>query len=167
MVNAMHQSPLMSLGVRNSAKDAVRAGIRFIEFTVRPEEDALAIDAYLESLRADPSPKLVKGKLNAAARRGKALFEDEKVGCAKCHNGPLYTDEKGYDIGTGTGVDKGRAFITPPLAEAWRTGPWMHEGNAATMLDVLTKCNPADRHGHTSQLKPEELADLAEYVLSL
>jgi DNA-binding beta-propeller fold protein YncE len=167
LVTAMRQNPVMSLGVRADAKAGVRAGIRFIEFAVRPESDAAAIDAYLEALRPDASPKLVKGRLSAAARRGKVLFEDAKVGCASCHSGPLFTNEKGYDLGTGTGVDLGRPFVTSPLVEVWRSGPWLHDGRAANMLDVLGKCNPGDHHGHTSQLKPTELADLAEYVLSL
>ena len=35
------------------------------------------------------------------------------------------------------------------------------------MEDVLTTCNPGDKHGVTSNLTPEQVKDLAEYVLSL
>jgi len=41
-------------------------------------------------------------------------------------------------------------------------------GRAVTILDVLSKKhNPKDQHGETSNLSKQELADLAEYVLSL
>jgi hypothetical protein len=35
------------------------------------------------------------------------------------------------------------------------------------MKEVLTTYNPQDKHGVTSQLTEQEIADLAEYVLSL
>jgi hypothetical protein len=35
------------------------------------------------------------------------------------------------------------------------------------MEEVLTTANPNDAHGETSGLSPEEIKDLAEYVLSL
>jgi hypothetical protein len=56
---------------------------------------------------------------------------------------------------------------TPTLIECWRTAPYLHDGRAATMRDVLGEANPDDRHGRTSGLTPIELSDLAEYVLSL
>ena len=85
----------MSQGVRESAEVAVRAGITHIQFAVRPEEDAVAIDEYLKTLQPVPSPYLVDGKLSDAAKRGKALFFSERVGCATCHPEPLYTDHEG------------------------------------------------------------------------
>ena len=35
------------------------------------------------------------------------------------------------------------------------------------MRDVLTTRNPKDEHGKTSQLTPQQLDDLADYLLSL
>jgi DNA-binding beta-propeller fold protein YncE len=167
MVLAMRQSPVMSLGVRANAMGAIRAGFRFIEFAVRPDEDSVDIEHYFDSLQTVPSPHLVNGRLNEAAQRGKKIFENPKVGCTNCHNGPMFSDQKGYDLGLATGIDKGRPFTTAPLLEVWRTGPYLFDGRSAAILDVLTKDNPQDRHGHTSHLKPQELNDLAEYVLSL
>ena len=80
----VHQGgPAMSLGVRASAEEAVRAGFRRSLFAVRPEEDAAAVDAYLKSLQPVPSPHLVDGHLSPAAERGKKIFFDPKVGCAE------------------------------------------------------------------------------------
>jgi len=157
--------PAMITGVRKDAEEAVRAGIRHIQFAVRPEEDAVAIDEYLKSLQPAASPYLVKGKLSKAARRGRKVFE--KAGCGKCHAGPLYTDLKKYDVGTGKGLDEEVKFDTPTLIELWRTAPYLYDGRAETIKEVLTRYNPDDKHGVTSNLAESEISDLAEFILSL
>ncbi len=164
MLLAHKTPPSMVTGVRDKAETAVRAGIRHILFAVRPEEDAAAIDEFLKSLKPVPSPYLVKGKLSEAAKRGQKLFAS--AGCATCHAGPLYTDLKMYNIGLGKDRDEGRKFDTPTLVEAWRTGPYLFDGRAATMMDVLKKDNKGDTHGKTSKLSDKQRADLAEFVLS-
>lgn len=164
MLLAHQTPPAMITGVRAKAEVAVRSGIRFIQFAVRPEEDAVAIDAYLKSLTPVPSPYLVDGKLSAAAQRGKKLFES--AGCAGCHPPPLFTDKQKYDIGTGPDNRGFKEFDTPTLVEIWRTASYLLDGRAPTIMDVLKKYNPKDKHGKTSNLSDQQLADLAEYVLS-
>lgn len=168
LVNSHRTAPVMSKGVRADMETAIRAGLKHILFCVRPEEDIAAIKAYLETLRPDPSPYLTPdGKLSRAAQRGKKLFEG-KAQCAKCHTGPLYTDMKPYDVGTLGELDQpGDLFYTPKLTEVYRTAPYLHDGRAATIQEVLTTYNPRDQHGVTSPLSPQEIADLAEYILSL
>ncbi len=161
-----HQTPpVMSLGVRSDAEMAVRAGIKFIQFAVRPEEDAVAIDEFLKSLKPVPSPELVDGQLSEAAQRGKEIFK--QAGCAECHPAPLYTNLKSYDLGLGTGMDADKEFDTPTLVEVWRTAPYLHDGRAATLHDVFTDHNPDDKHGHTSPLTDEQLDELVAYMRSL
>lgn len=158
--------PVMSLGVREDAQYAVRSGIKFIQFAVRPDEDAKAIDEYLMSMQAVPSPYLTRaGKLTPAAERGKGVFE--KAGCSECHSGPYHSSLKSYDLGTATGIDKGKPVDTPTLVEVWRTAPYLHDGRSKTIKDVLTTDNPVDQHGSTKDLSKEELGDLIEYILSL
>ena len=102
-----HQTPpAMITGVRDRAETAVRSGIRFIQFTVRPEEDAIAVDEYLKSLKPLPSPYLVDGKLSEAAERGREVFD--RAQCSVCHNGPYLTDMAQYNIGTGRDREKDR-----------------------------------------------------------
>jgi len=156
--------PVMSLGVREDAKAAVRAGIRHIQFAVRPEEDAEAIDTYLKSLRPIPSPYLVDGEMSESAKRGEKVFA--QAGCIACHHGPMFTDLKPYNVGTKATLDRKQAFDTPTLLEVWRTGPYLHDGRAVTIEEVLTKYNTGDQHGRTSDLTDEQLQDLVQYVLS-
>jgi DNA-binding beta-propeller fold protein YncE len=168
LLEAHRTPPAMSLGVRETAETAVRAGIQKILMSQQPESVAQALDVYLRQLRPVPSPKLVNGKLSASARRGKKLFEDARVGCASCHSGKLFTDLQTYDVGTRGRYDASAdKFDTPSLIEAWRTAPYLHDGSAATIRELLTTKNLKDSHGQTSQLSPQEIADLAEYVLSL
>lgn len=137
--------------------------------------DALAI--YCNSFDFTLSPHLpAPGKLSAAAERGKRLFFSKETGCAECHSGPYYTDSslqkpfKLHDVGTGTDdpTEKmGAAYDTPTLLGVYRTPPYLHHGKAKTLHDVMTTCNPEDKHGKTSHLKKEELDDLVEFLKSL
>lgn len=159
--------PAMTQGVRDNAEMAVRAGIRHLLFAQRPEEEAAAIDQFLKSLKPLPSPLLVNGKLSPAAQRGRKEFFDATVGCAACHKPPLFTNLKSYDVGTRAPSDNASVFDTPTLVECWRTAPYLHDGSAATMRDVLTSSNRQDKHGKTSHLTPAQIDDLAAYLLSL
>jgi len=149
-----------------------RKGMTHIQFVVRPEEDALCIDEYVKSLKPVPSPYLVKGSLSKNAKKGEKLFK--KAGCAECHpsgrDGPkgerLFTNLKKYNLELGVGNEEGREFDTPALVETWRTAPYLYDGRALTMEEVLTACNPKETHGATKNLKPEEIKALAEYILS-
>ncbi|WP_372797849.1 c-type cytochrome [Pontiella sp.] len=161
-----HATPrAMWLGVRDDAETGVRAGLKHIQFSVRPDEDAQAIDAYLKSLTPVPSPYLVDGQLSAAAQRGKALFEG--MSCASCHPAPLYTNLELIDVGTTKGQDTGKPVDVPSLIEAWRTAPYLHDGRAATIHDVLKSQDHAGILKNTQSLTDQERNDLAEYILSL
>jgi DNA-binding beta-propeller fold protein YncE len=162
-----HQTPpVMSLGVRGTAETAVRSGIKFILFTKQPEEVPAAMDEYLESLKPIPSPYLVHGKLSDAAKRGEKVFL--KAGCADCHSGKLYTDLQPHDVGTRASYDRSKdEFFTPILVEIWRTAPYLHDGSASDIREVLIKKNKNDQHGLTSNLSTNEIDDLCEFVLSL
>ena len=158
----------MSIGVRETAEAAVRAGIQKILFTVQPEEVAVALDEYLKAIQPVPSPLLVNGKLSPSAARGKKLFQSDALGCANCHPSGLFTDLKSHDVGTRGQYDKpADKYDTPTLIEAWRTAPYLHDGSAVTVRDVLTSGNRENRHGKTSHLTPQQVDDLVAYVLSL
>ena len=168
MVLSGKTPPVMSTGIRDKMETAVEAGIKYILFR-QPEGDEIeALSAYLASLEPEPSPYLVNGgKLSPSAKRGKKVFDSEKVGCATCHPGPLFTDLQMYDVGTRSDLDRRDDFDTPTLIEGYRTGPYLHDGQAVTMHDVLVKRNPDDKHGTVSHLSEKEIEDLIEYTLSL
>ena len=165
--------PEMITGIRASAEIATRAGMNFIEFSKISEEQFEALDEYLRSMRPVQSPYLnADGSLNESAARGKELFESDEVGCAHCHSGTFYTNLHSYDVGTVDPATDGASqtvstLDTPTLAEVWRTAPYLYNGKAKTIYDVIKTFNQNDKHGHTSQLSEEQLRDLEQYVLSL
>lgn len=160
--------PSMWEGVRPTAEDAVRSGIRHIQFAIRPEEDAQAIDAYLKALKPVPSPHLVNGELSEAARRGRELFFSDRLKCHICHPEPLYTDLKKHNVGSRGPLDRTGEFDTPSLIEIWRTAPYMHDGHYLTLEELFR----VGKHGQTAggdveSLSDQELHDLCEFLRSL
>lgn len=157
--------PVMITGIRDRAETAVRAGFRVIQFLVVPEDVSVAVDAYLKALRPAPSPSLENGALGTAALRGRALFE--QANCTACHSGQYHTDGKLHNVGLGPDERGITEFVTPSLVELWRTAPYLYDGRARTIEEVLTTHNRQDRHGRTSDLSEEDISDLAAYILSL
>lgn len=131
--------------------------------------DALA--TYVNSLgkdRVKRSPyRTYTGSLSAAAERGRDVFSDK--GCADCHAGSAFRDGQMHDVGTinagsgdRLGINGGLIEIrTPSLIELWETGPYFHDGSAATLSDVF---NIGD---HAVDLTSSEESDLIEYLLSI
>ena len=96
--------------------------------------------------------------------RGQKHFK--KAGCASCHPESLYTNLKSYDLGIASGQDKGRKFDTPTFVELWRTAPYIYDGRATSIVDVITRHSPEGKRGRASTLTPEQIEELAEFILS-
>jgi DNA-binding beta-propeller fold protein YncE len=72
-------------------------------------------------------------------------------------------------------------YVTPVLDDVWNTAPYLHDGTAHTLLDVVRPCdtsvddcfqpghgrNVNDQHGTTSMLTPRQLNDLVEFQKAL
>ncbi len=159
--------PAMALGVRSTTEKAVRSGLLNILFVQRAEEDAAAIDAYLESLEPVASPHLVDGRLSPAALRGRGLFRSRRVGCTRCHPAPLYTDLKSHNVGTRGRSEYDDRFDTPTLVECWRTAPYLHDGRYVTIKQLLADGRHGLRRGTNDELTGQEIDDLVKFVLSL
>ncbi len=139
-------------------------------------QDLDALAAYVASLTTfgrsphrDPS-----GALTAAAQRGQATFQ--QLACAQCHSGQAFTDSASgakHDVGTirpSSGQASGGPLLgldTPTLRGLWATAPYLHDGSAPTLMDVITSRNPQGRHGATGALTAAERADLVTYLLQI
>jgi cytochrome c peroxidase len=159
--------PVMSMGVRSDAAAAIRAGMRHILFTEPRESVASAIDEYIKSLQPLPSPYLVHNRLSPSAKRGRDLFFSASVGCSSCHPLPLFTDLKQHAVGAGKFDERTDEFYTPTLIEIWRTAPYLHDGSAATLRDLVLTHNMNNQRGKTTQLQPDQLEDLVAFLLAL
>jgi YVTN family beta-propeller protein len=138
------------------------------------ELDALA--AYVTTLdHVDPSPyRKPDGTMTADALAGKELFS--RLGCDFCHVGPDFTDSSRgmlHDVGTikpSSGNRSGGPLLgidTPTLLGIWETAPYLHNGSAPTLRDVLTTANPKDSHGFTSELTSTQVDQLVAFLQQL
>ncbi len=135
--------------------------------------DLDALVAYVETLNTfEPSPfRTADGSLTPDAVAGKALFQSLK--CGNCHAGAAFTDSKTgkmHDVGTlkpTSGNRLGKKLLgldVPTLRDVWSTAPYLHDGSAATLNDVLTTNNATNGHGATSTLTTTEVNQLVAYL---
>jgi cytochrome c2 len=138
------------------------------------------VSAKLEPLRVYQfsldAPAPVPGNFDAdAAKRGKQVFNGVAK-CQSCHLGDALTDVNANRLHTASEVGQDSAYAarsatklyrTTPLRGLWHppqlTGPYFHDGNAATLDAVV---------GHYVQLQglsltPRQRADLVEYLKTL
>jgi mono/diheme cytochrome c family protein len=135
--------------------------------------DLDALVAYVASLDTVPlSPyRSTDGSLTPDALAGRALFN--QLACLNCHGGEAFTDSPQgamHNVGTlksSSGQRLGgplTALDTPTLRGVWATAPYLHDGSAPTLLDVLTTANPTNAHGTTSTLTSNQLTQLVAYL---
>ena len=110
---------------------------------------ARAIATYERTLigvntRFDAFKRGDKDAMSQAEQTGMELFIE--VGCAKCHNGPMFSDYETHVLGvpdnqklqeTDKGFNEGFAFRTPTLRNLRFTFPFMHNGSFNSVREVL------------------------------
>ncbi|HTR54131.1 MAG TPA: hypothetical protein VMJ10_25740 [Kofleriaceae bacterium] len=151
-----------------------------------------AIESFVDYGLPLPVPPTTDPTLVA---RGKMIFESDAVGCSGCHAGARFTDSGAgnptLDLAgpimlhdgnaLGTCVTTGypdvahddvdgdpRAacmFDTPSLSGAASTPPYLHDGSAPTIHDVLEATR--GKMGDITSLSEDDEAALVEYVRSL
>lgn len=97
-----------------------------------------------------------------------------KSGCAKCHNGPMFSDFKTHVLGVADndkllasddGIDKTYAFRTPTLRNLRFTAPYMHSGKLKTLQNVLEFYEDlSGRKIANPNVKPEQLDTLTKQL---
>lgn len=117
--------------------------------------DVDSLVAYINWTRL-PNPPTQRVS-DAALRRGERAFE--KAGCDACHIPPLYTDGLGHSMFQHGNVN------TPSLRGIATTPPYLHDGRAETLMDVLDQS--LGQMGHPERLDEQERADLVEWLRTL
>jgi cytochrome c peroxidase len=130
-----------------------------------------ALSAYVTTLdKVHSSPfRNGDGSLTKDGLRGLKVFRS--ANCGKCHSGPDLTDSASgelHDVGTiraSSGKRLNETLIgidTPTLRSVWETAPYLHDGSAETLLDVLTISDPDGKH--TGVLSEGDRAHLVAYL---
>jgi mono/diheme cytochrome c family protein len=101
---------------------------------------------------------------DAAALRGKELFEAPSVGCARCHSGSQFTNNESRYVGT----DERVLMQVPSLVGIGHRAPFMHDGCAPTLTARFDPaCGGGEEHGNTKDLSEAQIADLVAYLETL
>jgi len=133
------------------------------------KEDLEDLEKYLvNSLVAPPNPNRKATGLTPAQKAGKAVYDQQCVGCHVAGSG---TDGKDHDVGTAGEDDLAIAqiageqqimFNTPTLRGLHYTAPYLHDGSAATLEDVISRAA-----GRMGTVTPEQMPDLVAYLKTL
>ncbi len=134
-------------------------------------------DPTTQSMRAEPlaaflreglvPPPARTGALREDERRGQEIFASDTAACARCHTPELgYTNRMAMPLplrrgARGFDVDPVPAFKVPSLLYVGATAPYFHDGNAATLEDLVE--HNLDRMGMTTQLSAQERRDLVAF----
>ncbi|MEM7205731.1 MAG: PKD domain-containing protein, partial [Planctomycetota bacterium] len=108
---------------------------------------------------------------SALVATGRALFA--RLQCASCHVPPSYTDGLRHDVGTiqpssGLGLGQplpGVGIETPTLLGLWGSAPYFHNGQAASLDEVLR--HPWHGGAATQALTRAQRQALADYLRGL
>lgn len=121
------------------------------------------LDSLSQWLFSIEPPPAIRPAEDAAAARGKQLFDSASVGCASCHSGSKLTNNESAAIDS---VAAGRLQVPSLVAVGYRA-PFMHTGCAATLTARFDPACGGDAHGNTQSLSPEQIGDLVAYLESL
>ncbi len=126
-----------------------------------PEDRVKALAAYLKTLAPPPSLLEARGQLEAAhVERGRVVFESSK--CNRCHEAPLYTTPKSYDVGLVDAVGND-SFNPPSLLSVSQKTTFLHDNSASTLKEVFLKRN----HPKQRNWNEADLDDLVYFLKSL
>jgi DNA-binding beta-propeller fold protein YncE len=124
-------------------------------------EELAQVLAYLATIDFAPPGRHDRER----AKRGEEVFKAK--GCAECHPAPLYTDKGKYVTGLESKDDAYKGFNPPTLRGVARRGPWLHDGRAATLREVVEKHHKPSQLGGAADCTPAELDELLEFLKSL
>jgi cytochrome c peroxidase len=149
----------------------LRAAVKksYLETMFGPEptaEEVCAVVAFLGTLDHPPNPhRLADNKMSPAAKRGQELFEGAAK-CARCHAGPEYTSEHNYDVKLEADGSPYHRWNPPSLRGVWQRGPYLHDGRAATLDELLQGPHAPEKLGG-QKLTPAQRRDLIAFLKSL
>ena len=161
-----HTGPWTWHGWQTDLGAAVTKSYTETMFGPRPTADEVkAVVAFLETLDHPPNPHRAGGKPSAAAERGEKLFPG-KARCARCHDGPDYTTKRNYDVKLESDGSPYDLWNPPTLRGLWERGPYLHDGRAKTLDELLRSHHSPEKLGG-EKLSDAEREDLLAFLRSL
>jgi cytochrome c peroxidase len=146
---------------------AVEKSYRETMFGPKPSaEEVRAVVAFLGTLEHPPNPhRLADNELSVAAKRGRTLFTGV-ARCNRCHAPPEYTASSTYDVQLEDDGSPYHRWNPPSLRGLWQRGPYLHDGRAATLAEMLQGPHAPEKLGGHA-LTAEQRRDLIAFLESL
>jgi cytochrome c peroxidase len=165
--NVAHTGPWTWHGWQTDLGAGVEKSLTQTMYGPKPTaNEKRALVAFLETLEHPPNPNVgADGALSEAARRGQTIFQG-KAKCARCHKGEEYTSTSNYDVKLEPDGSPYRLWNPPSLRGLWDRGPYLHDGRAATLEELLQKHHAPEKLGGEA-LTDEERRDLVDFLRSL
>ncbi len=181
-------APFNWLGTEHELQNNMEETIKRMGGEGLSNQELVSLEKFLKDGLVRPAnPNLTNdGELTPAQKRGKDIFFDPVVACGACHVGAATTDGAFHDVGTATPIEQDALMImqefgqngedfneqdlivkynTPTLRDLFATAPYLHDGSAETLRDVLDLT--ATTMGNTSHLSDAQKDDLVEYLKTL
>lgn len=129
-------------------------------------EEVRSVVAFLGTLEHPPNPhRSADNPLSAMAKRGHDLFMGV-ARCNRCHEPPEYTSTNTYDVKLEDDGSPYRRWNPPSLRGLWQRGPYLHDGRAATLEELLQGPHAPEKLGGHA-LTAEQRRDLVAFLESL
>lgn len=159
-------------GESETLEKRIEAGTQLHAGEHPPDPPAYYINAVGVFLRKGlAKPAAPPASLTPEEQKGKAIFADNKTGCATCHEPTRYfsnqTAMKLAALPTLPGFEEepGALYKTPSLLYVGRHGPLFHDGSVKSLEELVEK--NGTRMGDTAHLSAEERKALVAYLKTL
>ncbi len=125
---------------------------------------ARMLEAFLE--RAPPRASTARFDARDVERERAGLDAFFRAGCPRCHAPPAFTSLGRWAArAVFEAAPEGTLFDVPSLLGVGASAPYLHDGRAATLDDVLEESGA--RHGHVGALYDRSRADLVSFLEAL
>ncbi len=145
-------------GLERTIVEEVESVSQFVVLPPIRLGNAEDVAAYIDFVRP-VIPHIPRGDAKAAqVALGEEIFNRPAVGCAGCHSGPHRTTWQVLNL-------FGVPTRTPPLVGLRASPPYLHDGSAPTLRDVMERS--VSRMGDVRDLSEDELDALIAYLETL
>jgi cytochrome c peroxidase len=119
-------------------------------------DDLSDLNAYMATLSPPDNPN-AGAQASGLVARGQAIFAQR---CQSCHAGDMLTDDKTHQV-MATDVSE---LDTPSLRGVFSTAPYLHDGSAATLRDVVRGSRPTVTEHDVRSLPEADVSALEAFL---
>jgi mono/diheme cytochrome c family protein len=162
-------------GTQSTLDGYVRHTLQRLGHPALPDRQVAALVTYVQDYLPSPRPP-ARALDRALVKRGELIFQSAEAQCGTCHDpDSAFTDGATHDVGTvseeertqprAEGQAVAAALETPALRGLARTAPYLHDGSAGTLEELLARTD--GKMGRTSHLSEADRQALVAYLRSL